>query len=142
MDWEYIKGTAEDFESFGEDVTAIALLKGGAGRIGLSGNIDLIANVWKQYEFIAQRRPSVLSRRNDELLADAMSTQVGGGHYKSMVIQPVEFIHRNGIGYIEGNAIKYLCRWKDKGGVEDLKKARHYIDMLIEMEAKNDSSKD
>jgi len=66
----------------------------------------------------------------------ALTTQVAGGHYKDMAIQPVEFIHRNNIGFIEGCAIKYQCRWRLKGGVEDLKKARHFIDILIEEEAK------
>lgn len=69
--------------------------------------------------------------------APALSRQEGGNHYKDLPIQPVEFIHRNGIGFMEGNAIKYLTRWRSKGGLEDLKKARHYIDMLIEMETKN-----
>ena len=66
----------------------------------------------------------------------ALDVQVGGAHYKTFAIQPVEFIHRNGIPFIEGNAIKYLCRWREKGGVEDLKKVKHYIDLLIEMESK------
>lgn len=64
----------------------------------------------------------------------ALDVQVGGGHYKTFAIQPVEFIHRNGIPFIEGNAIKYLCRWRDKGGIQDLHKVKHYIDLLIEME--------
>ena len=63
--------------------------------------------------------------------------QHGGDHYKAMGIQPVEYMLSNPqIGYCEGNAIKYLSRWKDKGGIEDLRKARHYIDMLIEHEVK------
>ena len=66
----------------------------------------------------------------------ALDVQVGGAHYKSMAIQPVEFIHANSIGYFEGNVIKYLCRWRAKNGVADLEKARHYIDLLIELEAK------
>lgn len=65
-----------------------------------------------------------------------LARQEGGGHYKDMKIQPVEFIHANGIGYFEGNVIKYVSRWRAKGGVEDLKKARHYIDLLIDLEAK------
>lgn len=69
---------------------------------------------------------------------NAMDKQEGGNHYKDMTIQSVEFIHRNGIGFIEGCAIKYLCRWRKKNGIEDLKKARHYIDMLIEMEGTKD----
>lgn len=64
----------------------------------------------------------------------AFDTQVGGSHYKQFAIQPTEFIYKNNLGFLEGNAIKYLTRWKIKGGLEDLKKARHYVDMLIEME--------
>jgi hypothetical protein len=64
----------------------------------------------------------------------ALDVQIGGGHYKSYAIQPVEFIHKNKIPYIEGCAIKYLCRWREKGGIEDLKKARHYIELLIDLE--------
>ena len=64
----------------------------------------------------------------------ALDTQVGGGHYKQMVIQPAEYIHRNGIPWIEGCVIKYVSRWRDKGGIEDLMKARHFLDMLIEFE--------
>ena len=71
-----------------------------------------------------------------EKKVSALDTQVGGGHYKDMAIQPVEFIHKNGIGFVEGCAIKYLCRWRNKNGIEDLKKARHFIDLLIEMETK------
>ena len=66
----------------------------------------------------------------------ALSTQEGGSHYKDLKIQPVEFIHANGIGYFEGNVIKYITRWRAKNGIEDLKKARHYIDLLIELEGK------
>lgn len=69
-----------------------------------------------------------------------LSIQVGGTHYKGMPIQPVEYIHRNGIGFCEGAAIKYLSRWRQKGGVEDLKKAKHFIDMLIEMESPPDAA--
>ncbi len=68
-----------------------------------------------------------------------MDKQVGGDHYKEMAIQPVEFIHKNGIPYIEGCAIKYLCRWRKKNGVEDLEKAKHFIDLLIEMEKSSES---
>lgn len=64
----------------------------------------------------------------------ATSTQVGGNHYSEMPIQPVEFIHKNGIGYLEGNVIKYVSRHRAKNGRQDLEKARHYIDLLIEME--------
>jgi UDP-3-O-acyl-N-acetylglucosamine deacetylase len=75
---------------------------------------------------------------NETPMADSsLSKQVAGNHYKDMKIQPVEFIHANGIPYMEGNAIKYLCRWRKKNGIADLEKARHYIDLLIELETHN-----
>lgn len=65
----------------------------------------------------------------------ALAVQVAGNHYKSLAIQPVEYIHANGIGYFEGNVIKYVTRWREKGGARDLEKAKHYIDLLLELEA-------
>jgi len=58
--------------------------------------------------------------------------QVGGDHYLKMKIQPSEFINRNKLQFAEGNAIKYICRHASKGEVQDLEKAKHYIDMIIE----------
>lgn len=66
-----------------------------------------------------------------------LAVQVAGDHYKDLPIQPVEFIHANGIGFFEGNVIKYVSRWRAKGGVKDLEKAKHYIDLLIELETRN-----
>ena len=62
--------------------------------------------------------------------------QVGGSHYKSMVIQPSEFINRNNIPFAEGNAIKYIIRHRDKGKKQDLLKAIHFIEMIIERDYK------
>lgn len=67
----------------------------------------------------------------------ALDTQVGGDHYKTKAIQPVEYIHANGLGFCEGNVIKYVTRWRDKNGVKDLEKARHYLDILIQLESRN-----
>jgi hypothetical protein len=58
--------------------------------------------------------------------------QIGGSHYKDMAMQPSEFINKNKLQFAEGNAIKYICRHAHKGEVEDLEKAKHYIDMIIE----------
>jgi hypothetical protein len=58
--------------------------------------------------------------------------QVGGSHYKKYQIQPIEFIVKNNIGFVEGNILKYILRFKDKGGVQDLLKAKHYIELLID----------
>ena len=66
----------------------------------------------------------------------ALSVQVAGDHYKRLAIQPIEYIHANGIGFAEGSVIKYVTRWRDKAGITDLKKARHFLDLLIELEEK------
>jgi len=63
----------------------------------------------------------------------ALEKQVGGTHYKKHAIQPIEYIEGNGLGYCEGAIIKYATRWKDKGGIEDLKKIIHYAELLIEI---------
>lgn len=65
---------------------------------------------------------------------NALDVQVGGDHYKKLKIQPVEYIHANNIPYIEGNIIKYITRWRDKNGVKDLEKVKHYVDLLVELE--------
>lgn len=65
---------------------------------------------------------------------DPLETQVGGDHYKSMKIQPIEYIYANNIPYLEGNVIKYISRWRSKNGLADLEKARHYLDILISFE--------
>ena len=66
--------------------------------------------------------------------ATANNVQVAGKHYKDKTIQPWDYIYANNLCYFTGNCVKYVSRWKDKGGVDDLKKARHYLDKLIELE--------
>ena len=66
------------------------------------------------------------------LFMKSFKKQVGGSHYKNYKIQPVEFIIKNNIGFVEGNIIKYVLRFKEKGGVSDLEKAKHYIELLID----------
>ena len=63
----------------------------------------------------------------------ALNNQEGGSHYKDMLIQPVEFIVKNNLPFLEGNVIKYTCRHKSKNGVEDLKKAIHYLELMMEL---------
>lgn len=69
-----------------------------------------------------------------EKQAKALDTQVGGGHYKDMAIQPMEYSMKNGLDACQHTAIKYISRFREKGGIEDLRKAKHVIDMLIEFE--------
>lgn len=62
------------------------------------------------------------------------ATQIGGNHYQSFAIQPIDFIRANRLDFCTGSIIKYVLRHKHKNGREDLEKARHYIDLLIEQE--------
>jgi hypothetical protein len=70
-----------------------------------------------------------------QTLADsALTKQVGGSHYRDKGIQPIIYIHANDLGFCEGNVVKYVTRWRDKNGVADLRKAIHYLELLIELE--------
>lgn len=62
----------------------------------------------------------------------ALAKQEGGSHYKDMKIQPVEFITANNLGFLEGNVVKYICRHHAKNGAEDIKKAIHYCELLLQ----------
>ena len=64
----------------------------------------------------------------------ALDMQVGGDHYKKLKIQPIEFIHANNLPFIEGNIVKYITRWREKNGIKDLEKVKHYVDLLIQLE--------
>jgi len=70
----------------------------------------------------------------------ALNRQEGGSHYRQGAIQPVQYIEANGLGFCEGNIIKYVSRHRQKGGAEDLKKARHYIDLLLELVYEKDNT--
>ena len=64
----------------------------------------------------------------------ALETQVGGSHYKDLKIQPIEFIHANGLDFLTGNIIKYATRHRKKNGAEDVKKIIHYANLILELE--------
>ena len=68
-----------------------------------------------------------------ELFPTANDMQVGGDHYMDKAIQPWDYIVSNDLGFLEGNIVKYITRWNYKGGVEDLRKAQHYLAKLIEV---------
>lgn len=67
----------------------------------------------------------------------AFDHQEGGAHYKALAIQPAQYCIANNMPWAEGSVVKYVTRWRTKGGVEDLRKARHIIDMLIESEERH-----
>ena len=60
--------------------------------------------------------------------------QVGGDHYRKYAIQPVEYTVKNGLSFLAGNVVKYVTRYKDKNGAEDIRKAMHYLEMILEFE--------
>ena len=64
----------------------------------------------------------------------SLEEQVAGEHYKTQKIQPIEYILANKLPFIEGNIVKYITRWREKGGIEDLKKVKHYTEILMEYE--------
>lgn len=73
-------------------------------------------------------------------MSEALKKQVGGSYYKDLPIQPIEFIVKDQIPYIEANVIKYVCRHRFKGGEKDLRKAIHYLELLIDLEYNTEDS--
>lgn len=71
----------------------------------------------------------------------ALQVQVGGSHYKDCKIQPIEFIHANNLNFSEGSIVKYITRYKNKNGKQDLLKIKHYVDLIIEQEYPNSDIK-
>ena len=67
-------------------------------------------------------------------MVSSLSKQVGGGHYKSTPIQPIDYILKNDIAFCEGNVIKYVTRHRVKGGRADIEKAIHYLEFILEFE--------
>ena len=63
----------------------------------------------------------------------ATDKQIGGKHYKEYKIQPIEFIVKNKLSFIQGCIIKYICRFENKNGIEDLEKIKHYCDLQIQL---------
>ena len=74
------------------------------------------------------------TRREVGEYLDALRKQEGGTHYRKYPIQPIEYIVANGIGFLAGNVIKYATRYREKGGAEDVRKAIHYLELILEFE--------
>jgi hypothetical protein len=69
----------------------------------------------------------------------AFDKQESGNHYKDKGIQPIVYIHANNLGFCAGNVVKYVTRYKTKGGAADIRKAIHYLELLLELEYKDDT---
>ena len=75
-----------------------------------------------------------LGRCSLSLKLSALDKQESGDHYKGKAIQPIIYIHANNLGFCAGNVVKYITRYKDKNGAEDIRKAIHYCQLLLELE--------
>lgn len=83
-----------------------------------------------EYYESVKRKNMIDSMKLEEEAPTALDVQVGGGHYKDFTIQPVEFCEKNQLSFCQGNVVKYVTRFKDKNGIEDLRKASHYLSLL------------
>jgi hypothetical protein len=108
----------------------VYVVKGGGGKV-----YDL-----KPYPTMETDAYHEFPNNEPEMPIAPLKVQVGGSHYKDMPIQPVEFIHANGIPFIEGAVIKYVSRWRNKGGMEDLRKAAHFLELLMQLETNKEKS--
>lgn len=88
-------------------------------------------------KYFAEAKPFIEEiERQKQAMNKPLQKQVGGSHYKDLTIQPIEYIHANKLGFCEANVVKYVSRWRAKNGIADLEKAKHYIELLIELETK------
>lgn len=117
-----------------KDKTSIS----GSGQTDLQNNCLKMLS-WKEANALLNE---LLETEKDPLglgvdtggLTSSLDAQVGGSHYKDYKIQPIEYAMANNLNYCQANAVKYVTRYRDKGGIEDLRKAIHNIEILIELE--------
>ena len=90
---------------------------------------------WSQesYRNYMKRRDAEEQMIKEERLPKPSDKQIGGNHYKDCAIQPVDYIVKNNLDFLEGNVVKYITRHKLKGGVEDIKKVIHYAELILEL---------
>ena len=108
-DWNKVKGTHAD------------------GRVQMEGLCPPNHPAYVASQCEEMRTVSV-----EEIIPDVLDTQIGGSHYQNYPIQPLEYTLANNLNFCQGNVVKYITRYKDKNGIEDLRKARHYVEILIE----------
>ena len=144
--YEQVAAILQTYGYFVEDVTSEKSFFNTKFRITISvvSNLAILlkltnAGKYILHDNIQKGKPMTETTKQPEN-KDAMDKQVGGSHYQ-LPIQPIEYILANGLGYCEANVVKYVSRWRNKGGIQDLKKAIHYLEMLIEQEEKDASKK-
>lgn len=142
--YEQASTILQHYGYFVEDVTSEKLFFSTKFRITISVVSDLAILLklkndgrYILFDKVQKDEPMTEAPKKQETEA-ATNKQVGGSHYQ-LPIQPIEYILANGLGYCEANVVKYVSRWRNKGGIQDLKKAIHYLEMLIEQEEKDAS---
>lgn len=88
----------------------------------------------EDHDHCRTRRPLPVAPASQPALAKASDRQEGGRHYKGLAIQPAEFITRNGLNFLEGSVMKRICRHRQKAGAEDIRKAIHELQLILEYE--------
>lgn len=89
--------------------------------------------VFQRQLAIPESHPAQVMTETTKIMSDSNASQVGGKHYKRCKIQPWDYVIANDLDYFQGSIIKYVTRWKDKGWVQDLYKARHFLEKYIEV---------
>jgi len=89
---------------------------------------------WSQesYRNYMKRRDAEEQMIKEERLPKPSDKQIGGNHYKDCAIQPVDYIVKNNLDFLEGNVVKYITRHKTKNGIEDIRKVIHYAELILE----------
>lgn len=95
-------------------------------------DIDAVCKVWDQELLRTQPEAAHAADAPKTPVPSALDKQTGGDHYKKLKIQPAEYAEANGLSSLEGKVVKYVTRHEDKGGVQDLRKAIHCLELLIE----------
>lgn len=98
---------------------------------------EVISTFWKDIgrgDYTFNTSQLSFEEEEEQKTNSALDIQEGGSHYKDMAIQPMEYCFKNNLSYPVSNVIKYISRYKNKNGLKDLEKARHCIDLLIELE--------
>jgi len=110
------------------------------GHYDVKNDFTILNTLREQVKEMAKEVKETIQKETElpikQETTSALATQAGGNHYKIMGIQPVEYIQANNLDYFEGNVVKYVTRHKNKGKEQDIKKAIHYLQLILELQYK------
>lgn len=126
-------GQITGWNSMADEVT-ITTHDGDTAVVSLYSLIPVDEGQWQLDAGVDLDLPALTTVYGDDVEVNPLEVQEGGSHYKSLAIQPMEYSMANKLDACQHTIIKYVTRFRDKGGIEDLRKAKHTIDMLIHFE--------